>query len=155
MKKIQLSNGGFAMVDDEDYDGLSKYLWYSYCGYAYRTVSRLLGKKNISMHVDLLGKKDGLEIDHIDGNRLNNQKSNLRFCTRSQNQINKKLQKNNTSGYKGVSKRSDSYVAQIKNKGKVKYIGSFGSAEDAARAYDKEAKKTYGEFAYLNFSEKG
>jgi hypothetical protein len=96
---------------------------------------------------------DGFQIDHIDGDGLNNQKSNLRIGTHQQNIMNRTKQRNNTSGYKGVSfdKSTNKFVAQIGYNKKGIHIGSFKTAILAARAYDVEAIKYHGEFANLNF----
>lgn len=93
------------------------------------------------------------QIDHIDGNKLNNQRNNLRSATSSQNAINSKKPKNNTSGYKGVSwsKKSKKWRAQICFEGKQIHLGFFDDSKDAANAYDKAALKYFGEFARLNF----
>lgn len=92
-------------------------------------------------------------IDHINGDGLDNRWSNLREADRSQNNSNIALKQNNTSGYKGVSKRNtikESYRVEIKKGHKYYYVGSYSSAEDAAKAYNEKAKELWGEFAYLN-----
>lgn len=108
-------------------------------------------------------------VDHIDGNGLNNSKTNLRLCDRSQNAMNKKLRSNSQTGYRGVTKRkSKKYIkkdgteiihdtkkqwkAYITPKGKKRItIGNFETIEEAAKAYDENAKELFGEFAKLNF----
>ena len=107
----------------------------------------------IYMHMEILGDCDGREIDHINGDKLDNRRSNLRFCTRSQNSMNHVLQSNNTSGYKGVWLRATTHhwQAEIMINQKHIRLGAFLSAEDAARAYDRAARKYFGEFAKLNF----
>ena len=95
-----------------------------------------------------------MEIDHKDENKLNNQRYNLRLATHSQNMINKKIRKDNTSGYKGVHITSGKYIlAHIRTGGKQIHLGSFIDIVSAAHAYDDAAKKYYGEFARLNFPE--
>ena len=96
---------------------------------------------------------NGLQVDHIDGDVLNNQKSNLRICTQQENAKNRKINKNNTSGIKGVSKtkrkewRSKTWQAIIGADGKNTHLGYFYTAEEAGRAYKKAAKELYGDFA--------
>lgn len=99
-----------------------------------------------------LGLKDGEIVDHIDGNRLNNNVSNLRICTPSQNQGNRKLSKNSTSGFKGVcwQKNLKKWQMACRIGGKRVYAW-FDDKEDAARAYDKVASEAHGAFAKLNF----
>jgi hypothetical protein len=154
MREIELGTGISATIDDEDFEILSKYSWsLSNKGYAYRTDA---GKgRHIFMHRDLIPCKDypEEEIDHINRNKLDNRKSNLRICTKSQNLMNKPAQSNNTSGYKGVSKKKDrnKWQSQISVDGRLNYIGSFNTAEEAAEAYDRVAKIVYGNFAVTNF----
>lgn len=98
------------------------------------------------------GKFPKKHIDHINRNKADNRFSNLRECDVQQNLINRAIQKNNTSGYKGVSwfhKRSK-WVCSIKYNRKTIYIGTFDCKREAARAYNKKAKEIFGEFAYLN-----
>lgn len=92
------------------------------------------------------------QVDHINGDGLDNRKSNLRICNGSQNRCNKGKPKNNTSGYKGVTWHTPNkkWVAQIAVNGKHSYIGSFKTKEEAAKAYNKKAKELHGEFARLN-----
>ncbi len=104
MKEIQLTKGKVTLVDDEDYEYLMKNSWcYQNPGYAAR-------RKNKSielMHRVIMKAKKGEQVDHIDMNRLNNQKENLRIVNNSQNGMNKLVQNNSTSGYKGVSWRKE------------------------------------------------
>lgn len=156
MKLIPLhgvnGKGKFAQVDDEDYDFLMQWKWY---GTYQRTstnyyVTRNSTKGASRMHILLIGKKEGLIIDHIDGNGLNNQKSNLRHCTITQNAHNRKNRRNSKSKYKGVSKYGKKWAARIMFNKKPIQIGTFEIEEDAALAYNKYAKKLFGEFAQLN-----
>lgn len=155
MKKIRLSRGKFAIVDDEDFEILNQYKWYSdkkrYTFYAARNIPYILGGyRIIYMHNQILGLKG---IDHKNGNGLDNQRSNLRSCTNQQNQMNRRSQKGSSSNYKGVSwhKRAKKWMSQICISGKHIYIGIFTSEIQAALAYDSEAIKLCGEFAKLNF----
>lgn len=157
MKQIPLTKGYIALVDDEDYDHLCVFKWcFDGSGYAIRGVTLPNGRRStIRMHRHIMGNPKGLEIDHIDNNRLNNQRSNLRICTRVENSCNMSKPKINTSGYKGLRfcKRTNKWVAQIKHHKIARSIGYFNTKEEAARAYDKAAKDLHGSFAKLNFVE--
>lgn len=91
-------------------------------------------------------------IDHINGDKLDNRKSNLRFATQSENMRNRKIAARTKSGYKGVwfNSKRNKYIAYIKYKGQSKVLGSFDSAIEAARTYNVYAQKYWGEFARLN-----
>ena len=154
MKEIKLTKGMVALVDDEDYEWLNQFKWYAGKGwntyYASRN-AKLNGKRILlNMHVAIMGTSTGL-VDHIDGDGLNNQRYNLRRCTRAQNGMNRSPNKNSTSKYKGVYKAKGKYVAAIAVNGTQAYLGTFTLDSDAAKAYDKAAKEHFGEFAYLNF----
>ncbi len=163
MKQIPLTQNKFALVDDEDYQELSLFKWCAVrrrtTWYAVRGGSRdESGKqKSFLMHRAILGLKKGdkLESDHRDHNGLNNRRSNLRLCTHSQNCMNRKLQKDVTSKYKGVcwNKKRNKWTAEIRKDGKKHYLGCFDSEIEAAKVYDKRATELFGEFAYLNFPE--
>ena len=160
MKRIPLTQGKFATVDDEDYDYLMQWKWSASQNhgnwYATRQVRR---KKNcqdtVFMHRDLLGLKrgDGLSVDHKDTNGLNNVKTNLRLCSNQQNQWNRRPYTEKSSIYKGVSwfRQSKKWKAQIRYDYGLLYLGLFDDQIDAARAYDKKAKELFGEFARPNF----
>lgn len=112
-------------------------------------------KYSILMHNLILQPSKGFVVDHIDHNGLNNMKSNIRLVSNTQNQYNRKQNRNGTSKYKGVclASRNKKYLAQIRFEGKTYYIGSFENEIEAAKAYDKKAKELFKEFAYLNFKE--
>lgn len=93
-----------------------------------------------------------MSVDHIDRNKLNNQRENLRFCTQQQNILNRGMQKNNTSGFRGVKMNRNFIVAQIRVGGKTIHIGTFKTKKDAAIAYDKVAIQYHGEYAMTNKS---
>jgi len=137
MKEIKLTQGKVALVDDEDFEYLNQYKWYASQGYAKR-------RGNIMIHQQL-GFYEG---DHLDGNGLNNQKYNLRFCTSAQNNMNRQKRNNCKSKYKGVSRQKHGikWIAYINGK----YIGSYDIEEQAALAYNHKAKELFGEFARLN-----
>jgi len=171
MKLIDISTpkypNTFTMVDDEDYDFLNQWKWGSvikssgkiYAGRGFLREEKQT-KNTLRMHQAILATKDGFEIDHIDGNGLNNQKSNLRYATHQQNLWNvKKIKKNSLSKYLGVSqsrylyngKWLCYYVAKITVKKKPKYLGCSKNEIEMAKLRDFHAKKEYGEFAVLNF----
>lgn len=149
MKEIPLSNNICALVDDEDYELLSQYNWYSERGYAVRKET-INGKRiNIRMHRQILGAPEGKDVDHINMIRYDNRKTNLRICSRSENICNVGKKKSNKSGYKGVFyvKALNKYRVQIK-KGKLRiHVGYYLTALDAHIAYKEKAKEYFGDFA--------
>jgi hypothetical protein len=154
MKQIPLTQEKVAIVDDDMYEYLSQWKWHYVNGYAVRSETCAPGKqKAVFMHRLIMQAPDGMEVDHKETeDTLNNQRSNLRLCTHSQNNHNRTKYSNNTSGYKGVfplpSKR---WRACIKNQGERLHIGVFDTPEEAARAYDAKARELFGEFANTNF----
>jgi len=165
MKEIQLSqhrvceNRGkyVALVDDEDFEYLNQFKWCAMKGrssfYAVRKIGIIGKKHNQSMHVEIL---NGKGIDHIDHNGLNNQKSNLRLCSQSENCMNTKKRENTSSIYKGVSFHNctKKWLAQISINGRHIHIGLFVSEIEAAKAYNKKAIELFCEFANLNIIDK-
>lgn len=160
MKKLELSGkngiGLFALVDNEDFAYLNQWKWQlSNRGYASRPKwlkPRKLNKQTtIYMHRFILDFPV-LEVDHINMNKLDNRKENLRLVTDYQNALNRGKHKDNKSGFKGVSwvKRDKKYKAEITVNKKYNYLGLFDTKEEAAQAYNNEAKKYHGEFAKLN-----
>jgi hypothetical protein len=152
MKLVQSNKFSvFIIVDDADYELVSKFNWGIYGTNKY---PRRSDNGDISLHEFLLGKTPkGLTIDHKDRNILNYQRENLRYATYSQNLANRRKPHGTSSAYKGVyySKKRGYFIAQITVDGKPKYLGFFKSEEQAAKAYDIAAKRYYGEFAYQNF----
>jgi hypothetical protein len=158
-KSIPLSQGKFAIVDDGDFEYLNQFKWhYDNTGYASRTLSRVLIfrlSRHISMHREITEAPVGMEVDHINGNRLDNRRSNLRVCTKAENRRNIGVRKNNSTGYKGVCYRKyiKQWQAQITVNSKAVYLGYYKTAEEAAKVYDQAAVKYYGNFANINIKE--
>ncbi len=158
MKHIPIDKQGkFIIVDDDDFPFLSKYKWHNRGGkipYFCRSVY-IKGKnpKSIYVHRMIMKAKKGEVVDHIDGNTFDNRKKNLRLCTGKQNSRNRvRLNKNNTSGFKGVSffKPTGHWMVQVMFNGKRAYTGFFKEKIEAAKKYNEIALKYYGEYAVLN-----
>jgi len=154
MKKIRLKKTNkYAIIDDLLYDEFSKYTWYlSGIGYASRSVWNPKTKKGktIYMHRIVANTPVGKQTDHINLNKLDNRKENLRTCTRKQNSGNIPLSKHNTSGLKGVGFHHKKWRAFISNKNKHIHLGYFSTKELAVEAYNTKALELFGEFALLN-----
>lgn len=152
MREIKLTQNKIAFVDDEDFDFLSKFKWYAVKGSRTYYASRFVERKEIRMHNILIKHKKRNFIDHIDHNGLNNQKSNLRVCTKQQNNMNKLPMKGGTSKFLGVcwSQRAKKWRSTITHNGKNIHIGYYANEVDAAKAYNAMAKELFGEFANLN-----
>lgn len=155
--KIISSNGYEILVDADDFERLNKYSWWvSVRGKrigVFRS-TKVNGKsKTIQMHREIMQPGAGLVVDHINRNRLDNRRSNLRICTQFENARN--VGPASHKKYKGTIKeikgKSVGWHAKIRCGGKQIYLGYFKDEESAARAYDKAASKLHGEFAYLNF----
>ena len=152
MKKIPLTQGKYALVDNEDYLELSKYKWcLNTNGYAVRRVGGRKAKLTI-MHRVIIGAQDGQEVDHISRNKLDNRRSNLRFATRAQNTANTPPSVRNTSGLKGVHwlKSRDKWQVRIGYGGRVLSLGYYKDKTEAAKAYNNKAVELYGDYAWLN-----
>lgn len=146
MKKIALTKGKFAIVDDEDFEWLNQWKWYSSDnGYATRRVYiKNSGRKNqkcytIKMHRLINNTPNNLFTDHINQDKLDNRRHNLRTVDKSLNGINREKQQNNTSGYKGISwhKKANKWMVEICVKGKKNYLGLYSSIKDAITARKK------------------
>ncbi len=151
MKEIRLTQGKVALVDDEDFDLVNRYQWRFDSGYAKTGQYKDNTRHNMAELIKGVLPK-GVIWDHIDTNKLNNQKLNLRESTQQQNGLNRGLNKNSTSKMKGVFLCSSTgkWRAQITPNGKKISLGRFTSLEEAALAYNKKAKELFGEFAYQN-----
>jgi hypothetical protein len=162
MKEIPLTQGKVAKVSDHRFDYLNQWKWHARKAgkkggtkiwYAARNEGKNPHQKSVFMHRVIAGAAPDVDVDHFDGNGLNNQDENLRTCTKTQNAANRGKAPNNTSGYKGSSwsKRRNKWHAQIKHQGRNRSLGYFNSAEEAARAYDAKAEELFGPFARKNF----
>lgn len=143
------------IVDDCDIQYVQQYTWYAFEGrrtyYAHRHVYNSDGNRTMSLlHRELLSANDAQKVDHKDRNGLNCVRGNLRIATRAQNAHNT-VYKVGKSGYRGVYAMGNRFVARITTDGFQMYIGIYGSAKEAAKAYDKEALEIYQDFAFLNF----
>ena len=158
-RRIPLTQGKYAIVDPEDFERLNKHKWYadkrSNTFYAIRCVGPRRKIKYIRMHREVIHPPDHLVVDHINHNGLDNRKANLRHATRAQNNRNRLIivRKNSSSKYKGVNwnKSKKKWRARIHVDGECIFLGYFKDEIEAAKAYDKAAKKYYKEFASLNF----
>lgn len=152
--EIKLANGkGIALVDDEDYEIHGNFNWYkSSHGYVCRKVRRNGRRETLFLHREIMGAKKGEKVDHINRDRLNCQRQNLRFATSKQNNQNRSPRKGTSSRFKGVCwhKSDKAWYASIKVDNKSIHLGRFKNEEDAARAYNDAAYIYFGEFAYLN-----
>lgn len=152
VKEIPLTQGKVALVDDEDYERINQYKWHAHerksGGYYARRLS--IG---IYMHRFIMNAKQGEEVDHINGNTLDNRKCNLRMVTHAQNGRNRRKCKGK-SKYKGVywNKDINKWMSYITFNYKHIYLGLFIDEDEAGRAYDEAAKKYFGEYAGLNLS---
>ena len=169
MKKIELwknkdeLSDKVAIIDDEDYERVVEAIrykngmpgkWYAHetsNGYCYA----VNGNRRNSVHRVVMNAPPDMDVDHINGDRLDNRKQNLRVCTRAQNSSNKKLRRDSQSGFKGVyqrkSGRYQAYIGIPGTAGKHETLGIYDTAEEAARVRDRRAIELQGEFAYTNF----
>lgn len=159
-KEIVLTRGYVALVDDEDYEWLSRHSWYAMSGtYPYAVRKSRDGKHSaILMHRVILGLLDqpyNVYADHVNGDVLDNRRANLRICNNALNQANTgprpRRGRPKSSRYKGVCLYKGSWRAAITLGKKRRAIGSYATEEVAAKAYDAVARDAWGEFAYLNF----
>lgn len=146
---VPLTRGHVAQIDDADGPTVAPYRWRAAlsCGIWYAVT----GKRGLSMHRLLLDAQPGQIVDHINHDGLDNRRANLRICTNSQNIANCRMHRDNSVGFKGVRRNGRRYQAQIGVDYHRKVIGSYATAEEAARAYDLAATLVFGEFARLNF----
>ena len=156
MKEIQLTQGKKTIVCDCHYDLVKGYKWHHHQGYASRTINKSANEPTsriVFMH-QLIG---GVGYDHKDLDGLNNQCSNLRPATHSQNMANRKSKRVSSTGYRGVymntrayRKTKKPYEVQIRFDKKIKSFGYFSDVKEAARVYNREIVRLFGEFAIIN-----
>jgi hypothetical protein len=160
MKKINLTQGKIALVDDEDFRKVSSYNWTATkkgsTWYAITNINNGEKRTTIYIHQIIMNHKQGDNADHIDHDGLNNQRKNLRKCSKAENNHNRLKRKATSSIYKGVCfapklNPRNPYLARIKVDGKDKHLGCFDSEEVAAKVYDRAAQKYFGDFAQINF----
>ena len=152
-----------ALVNDDDFTFLSQWDWRKTeprSGYVYAARSQKIARgqwRVVFMHREILKPSNGMMVDHINHDGLDNRRANLRVATPSQNSANARTLTISSSGFRGVSfhiHRGD-YIAQIRKDGKGLFLGYFDSPAEAARAYDQAAQELHGEFAVLNFPTTG
>jgi hypothetical protein len=149
--RIALTKGQFAVIEAAD-SWMDRYRWNAteirgrYYAYA-----KLDGRMTY-MHRLLMGNPPKMEVDHKNGDTLDNRRSNLRIVTHAQNLANQRLHVRSASGFKGVSwdKKSKKWAAHIKYQCRKRHLGYFAVKEDAARAYNAAATELFGEYARLN-----
>jgi hypothetical protein len=156
MKTINLTQNKVAKISDEDFERVSFYKWNaakSSGGKFYAVRKEWMYDLKDSLHVSLarfiLQAPDNLFVDHINGDTLDNQRENLRLCTRAENARNRRLAKNNTSGCTGVvlANNKTSWKASVYINGKMKHLGTFKTKEEAVSARKRAEKEVYGNFA--------
>ena len=156
MKEIKLTKGKCTIVDDGNFEELNKYRWHLGPG---GCASRGSNRTTILMHRTIMDAPIGLVVDHIDGNPLNNTKSNLRLTDRFGNKRNSKSQVNSASKYKGVTsfpkRKKRKWAASIRVNNKLIFMGRFETEEEAAKIYDAKAREYFGEFGRYNFPLEG
>lgn len=150
-REIYLPNGSVAYVDDADYPLIKKYEWktQAHGGVVTHIGAGELHSEYLFMHHLILPKREGLVVDHINRNKQDNRRINLRYATIQQNAANMRRRE----GYKGVTPQRGKWKAQIMVDGKCRYLGLHPSPEEAAKAYDKAAKEAWGEYACCNFGQ--
>jgi HNH endonuclease/AP2 domain len=151
MKVIELTRGRATIVDDEDFEYLAQWRWhYTTVGYAMRSGKKGGKSFKVSMSRQIMAAPKDLEVDHINGDKLDNRRENLRLCLPEENIRSRGPNKNNTSGYRGVtySKKERKWLAQITFQRKLTRIGVFESPEEAHEAYKVAALKLHGDFIF-------
>lgn len=154
MKQITLTQGKVTPVSDHRFEHFNQWKWHADLNHGNWYAVRIEGTRKIKLHREIMGVTDPtIQVDHKDRDGLNNQDDNLRVATHAQNQHNRRLNKNNTSGFKGVfwDKRRKKYRAHIRVDGKKIWLGDFTDPTEAAKVRDGAAKQYHGIFATTNF----
>lgn len=152
---VTTNNGVEFLIDKEDFPLVANHKWHIQSGGNYVRSNYAHGK-SVYLHRLLLQPESGMHIDHINGNKLDNRRKNLRVCTQSQNNLNVRKRDNSASIYKGVYRsngRINKWKAQIALKGKFYHCGVFSNEIEAALAYNAKAQELFGEYARLNIIE--
>lgn len=148
---IPISKSEFAVVDIDDLPLVLDYspTWCRDSDYAYATNRR----NPLAMHRVILNPPKGLDVDHVNGDKFDNRRSNLRLATRSENCANKKIRSDNKTGFKGVFwiSTKNRFVVEVEKQGVKKYVGAFKCKYDAATAYNFAAFEIFGVFAKTNY----
>jgi hypothetical protein len=149
---VPASKGFSILVDDCDEPLSLSHRWTASKIGSTRYAMTAIDGKTTYLHRLIMDARKGQEVDHIDGNGLNNTRDNLRIVTHKQNLANQKLSAANTSGFKGVSwnKARGAWEAHIKYDQRKRFLGNFADKADAARAYNVKAAEVFGEHARLN-----
>ncbi|HEY7824779.1 MAG TPA: HNH endonuclease [Acidimicrobiia bacterium] len=152
---VELTRGRSAIIDAADAEEVGRYNWHVVIdGHRAYARSTLGGSTLTGLHSFLMVPPDGMVVDHIDHDGLNNRRNNLRLVTPHQNSMNQRPNRGTSSKHRGVTRRTEGsggWVAQIQVDGKNNYLGYFHSERDAALAYDEAAREAFGEYAVLNF----
>lgn len=146
MKKIKLTQGKYALVDDADFEWLNQWKWTHGHNEAHRNAG---GGKWIKMHRLIMDEPEGMVVDHKNNNRLDNRRDNLRICTQQQNTLNSPIRKSNKSGYKDIwwDKSREKWFVQIMCKGKKHTVGRFANIKEAIQARNSRIIELHGDFA--------
>jgi hypothetical protein len=154
VREIRLLRGQVTLVDDEDYEALQGYRWRcSTHGYAVRSENVDGYERVVTMHRQILDAPRGLVVDHIDGNRLNNTRANLRLATQQQNLRNRGVFRNNQVKIKGVTAQHGKWHARLQFDRQLLHLGFYDDPQLAALAYDAAARLLFGPFAQLNHND--
>jgi hypothetical protein len=163
IRYIPLTHGLYAIVDAQDYEWLSQYKWAAHynqrrniiyaarSSYSYENGRRR--RRTILMHREIMKPPEGMVIDHINSNGLNNRRCNLRTCTQAQNMHNCRPRTDGRSRFIGVYPHKDRWRAKVTCKGRLHHVGTFSDEVEAAKARDRKAVELFGSFARLNFPE--